>query len=173
MTRAALYVRMTPAERSALDSIALEKGVSAASLLRAAIRSVTAKADPQAGRPVTDCYERKTKPISIRFSESELSKLNEAARTMGATRAKYIKACVRTALLRVPQLLDTELRGLEEAVKELRAVGRNLNQVARRMNEVPEIPAGLEGALRELQLRVKSQAEACTRVMVASVERWT
>jgi predicted DNA binding CopG/RHH family protein len=173
MTRAALYVRMTPAERSALDSIALEKGVSAASLLRAAIRSVTDKTDAPRERSVTDWYERKTERISIRVSESELKKLNEAARSLGTTRAKYIQACVRTALLRVPQLLDAELRGLEEAVKELRAVGRNLNQLARRMNEVPEIPAGLEETLRELQLRVKSQAEACTSVMVASVERWT
>ena len=73
----------------------------------------------------------------------------------GGSRAGWIVRAVRAALTREPELGAEELRVLGESNRELLAIGRNLNQIARRLNERQERQAQAitVGLVEELQGR--------------------
>ena len=60
--------------------------------------------------------------------------LHERAAARGMASATYVSVLVRTHLRSLAPLPKDELLALKQAVSELGAVGRNLNQVARAAN---------------------------------------
>ena len=48
--------------------------------------------------------------------------------------SRWISSLVQTALMKEPVLMEAELLALEESNRELAALGRNLNQIARALN---------------------------------------
>ena len=73
--------------------------------------------------------------VKIRLTEEELAKLKEKVKESGLSQQEYIKKC---ALNRKIQNMD----GIKEIIPELKRVGNNLNQIAKKMNEgfYPTIP---------------------------------
>ena len=79
--------------------------------------------------------EAKSHKVTIRLSEHEMQKLTTQAVEEGYIyRTSWATACVMTNLTRIPVLTQDEIKTLRESNRQLAAVGRNLNQIARVLN---------------------------------------
>lgn len=73
--------------------------------------------------------------LTVRLAPEDRALLSEraAARTMPA--ATYVSVLVRAHLRRIVPLPDRELSSLQASVRELAAIGRNLNTIARLLQQ--------------------------------------
>ena len=79
--------------------------------------------------------EAKSNKITIRLSDHEMQKLTTQAVEEGYIyRTSWATACVMANLTRTPVLTEGEIKALRESNRQLAAVGRNLNQIARVLN---------------------------------------
>jgi len=76
-----------------------------------------------------------TAQVKVRLTEEELLQLKGKVEESGLSQQEYIKKCV---LNRKIQNTD----GIKEVLPELKRIGNNLNQIAKKMNEgfYPRIP---------------------------------
>ena len=72
-----------------------------------------------------------SKARHFRLTEAEDAAFIEAAKRLKASRADLLRRAVRAIIRQPADLLDKELAALDEAVYQVKAVGRNLNQIAR------------------------------------------
>jgi len=133
------------------------KGISAAQ----APRSVVAEKPDSPG-----------KRIEIRLRASEREALQGLAELEGCSAQQWIVNVVRGALTHQPQFGMRELAALGESNYQLLAIGRSLNQIARRMNEGQ--PASLTlGEIEEVRRLVTSHTQVVSAMLRASTERWS
>jgi Bacterial mobilisation protein (MobC) len=101
--------------------------------------------------------------LSIRLRSDDLLVLRERAKARAMPTSTYVSLLVRSHLLALTPLPTAELEALKRSVAEISAIGRNLNQIARAVNqgERPSGPskADLHALLRALVgLRVHIKA---------------
>ena len=115
------------------------------------------------GRPSTDL----SKTIGVRLTDAEYESFRAAAKRLGNSRARLLRRAVREFINLPADLLDQELGALDEAVYQLKAVGRNLNQITRAMHmgelkdsQVDaEVLAALGQAVKQLDRRISEVIE--------------
>jgi len=73
--------------------------------------------------------------LYVRLDPNDRLLLNERAAARGMPAATYVAVLVRSHLRNLAPLPKQELLALKSAVAELGAIGRNLNQIARAMNQ--------------------------------------
>lgn len=117
-------------------------------------------------------FQPKTKKLSLRLSPDEYERLSERATAYGMSRVGFINHAWRAAALKRPEFLDAELIKLRAATRELTAVGSNLNQIARRLNEQPGPADGLGRMLAELKIATARQRDVLSDLLQAAEERW-
>ncbi len=76
-----------------------------------------------------------SKVVHLRLTEWEHHKFTVAAKRLRDSRADLLRRAVREIINQPTDLLQHELAGLDEAVYQLLAVGRNLNQITRAMHQ--------------------------------------
>lgn len=81
--------------------------------------------------------ERQVKRINFRLDQTEYTKLKLSAETYGLTVSNYAKKLALNSKLRQPYFDHTATK---ELLLELSRQGTNLNQVARQLNQQPEMP---------------------------------
>src|SRR3954470_1189742 len=75
------------------------------------------------------------KNLRIRLNESENHAVIELAKSQGEkTRSRIIRKMIREAVGEGPDLLKDDLNGVREAVRQVAALGRNINQISRAVN---------------------------------------
>ena len=81
----------------------------------------------------------KTRPkqLSFRVSEEEYQQLQEKISESGKNQQEYILSCVLEK-----QIVNTD--GIKELIPELKRIGNNLNQIAKRCNEGGMLPSEAE-----------------------------
>lgn len=91
----------------------------------------------------------------VRLPVTEYEQFAIAAKRLGDTRSNLLRRAVREIIQQPANLLEKELAGLDEAVYQLKAVGRNLNQLTRAIH-MGELKDGEIGAavLEEIRLTV-------------------
>ena len=80
--------------------------------------------------------------LSVRIREDDRLVLRERASSRGMSAATYVAFVLRSHLRRLAPLPDAELKALKEAIAEISAIGRNLNQLARAANASGDRAAG-------------------------------
>ena len=88
---------------------------------------------------VMDKGMNKTRPkqLSFRVSEEEYQQLQEKISESGKNQQEYILSCVLEK-----QIVNTD--GIKELIPELKRIGNNLNQIAKRCNEGGMLPSEAE-----------------------------
>ncbi|PHE54021.1 plasmid mobilization protein [Bacillus pseudomycoides] len=81
-------------------------------------------------------HRSEAKQIKFRVSEDEFERLTLIADSVGMSVPAFVKAKAQGTRLRQPKI---DRRGAIEVAKELRAVGTNLNQVAKWCNARNEV----------------------------------
>jgi len=126
--------------------------------------------------PVSETHEsireQKKVRVSMWLTESEREGIRVRTKLHGGTRAAWIINLIRAALTRDPQLGHDEIEVLEQSNYQLLAVGRNLNQISRRMNEgqkQQEVELAMVETLRD---QIEAHTDEVTRLIRSNTERW-
>lgn len=75
--------------------------------------------------------------INIRISEAEAEQLRKKVEQSGMSQQEYILSCVLNKPI-------TNTDGIKELIPELKRIGNNLNQIAKRCNEGGMLPSEAE-----------------------------
>jgi hypothetical protein len=152
------------ARRQGLSESALLKRLIEVSLMTAGVATVAApepiKPIPLSGR------------LSIRLPTDDLAALRERATAREMPTSTYTSLLIRAHLRALTPLPTAELAALKLSVAELGAIGRNLNQVARAVNQ-GEQPSGPSRADLQAMLRALTGLRDHTKALInANLASW-
>lgn len=123
-------------------------------------------------RQVTEAPStEKKKRFEVLLTPSEKAALLERAAQDGSSPRRWVVAALRAGLTKEPQFAMREIDALGESNYQLLAIGRNLNQIAKRLNEGGKSGPAVE-AIEQLRATIKAHTDQVSRAMRASLERW-
>lgn len=117
--------------------------------------------------------ENKTKTLNIRFTESEYRDIEDKCQQYGyKKKSEYVRDCVKARVPTVVQPVD-----LSETNRQLKAIGRNINQIAARLHstgniyaeDMTEIKRGVD-SIWQLLLSIQSRAISADRLPTSLTE---
>lgn len=109
--------------------------------------------------------------VRVWLTSSEKKAMREQAEAEKCSMGRWIVDAIRTRLTGEPQFSMKEIETLGESNFQLLAIGRNLNQIARRLNEGKDAPE-VVAAVKELRRQIGEHTALVDRAMRASIERW-
>jgi predicted DNA binding CopG/RHH family protein len=104
-------------------------------LLRFAILHLKDSSAPQLAQVEPVAEKLTSDRTTIRMPEFLLEKVRAEALSKGMAVSKWVSALIQSNLMRAPVFTEAELMALEQTSRELNAIGRNINQIARVLNE--------------------------------------
>ena len=110
--------------------------------------------------------------LELRLTSSEKEKLDILAQRENCSIQIWIINVIRTMLTKQPQCGMREIEILGESNYQLLSIGRNLNQIAKRLNQGYVQPITLE-RIEQLQQQINQHTELVSKVLRASIERWS
>lgn len=109
--------------------------------------------------------------FKILLTASEKAALEERAILERCSVRRWIVDAIRVGLTHEPQFSMNEIDALGESNDQLLALGRNLNQLARRMNEGEYEPVTIDRR-RALCSLIQNHTKTVSQAIRASLERW-
>lgn len=176
VTRPLLKVHIEPAIKADFQAVAQANRTTEARLLRLLV-DFFLKRNP---RPApadsgTDASPIgvKSERVTLRLTPVEYADLEERARAQGMSKGSYLAALFKAHARNQPQFNDAEMQALREATRELTAIGRNLNQIARALNtSLDQANRARALELETLQAQVERQRQAVKNLIKANLSRW-
>ena len=110
--------------------------------------------------------------VSVWLTESEREGIRLRTTLHGGNRAGWIINLIRAALTREPQLGDDEIDVLKASNFQLLSIGRNLNQIARRLNEGQTQQSVEMAMLDELRDKIDMHTAEVNHLIRSNTERW-
>lgn len=123
---------LTRDEKDAFVAFAKGQGLKPSALLRMAIQQICPAvkgAGPEKKEQVLDA------PMLLRWSKRDQAALSKLATENGVSRQELVRRIVRAKVHKEVPLLKDEILALNRSLSEVNAIGRNLNQIARRLHE--------------------------------------
>lgn len=122
----------------------------------------------QAGGPDRGTKKRWEVPLT----PSEKAAVEKRAERENCSPRRWVVDLIRLSLTHEPQFSTKEIEELGESNYQLYSIGRNLNQLAKRLNEGHLEPVTVE-RIEELRKVIKDHTDSVNRAMSASFDRWT
>jgi len=143
--------------------------------LKEAIEQQLAKAAKNPPPPLRQTGEAPDDEPKVRFeilmTKSEKAAVQERANLERCSQRRWIIDAIRAGLTREPQFGMKEIDALGESNYQLLAIGRNLNQVAKAMNEGRRDSVTIE-SIERLRGIIDAHTEKVSTAIRASLERW-
>lgn len=109
--------------------------------------------------------------LELRLTEAERTWIQQQADREGCSPQAWVVGLVRTRCA-LPHVARKEAAALDESNYQLLAIGRNLNQIAKRLNEgSPENVTVKE--IRALREQIDAHTEVVSNLLNANAARWT
>lgn len=104
------------------------------------------------GRPVKPTDERRSFSVTVKFNKEEMDTLKKVEAQTGIPRAALIRELVFKGRVH-PRITPEELEMLKEFLRNLRAIGTNINGIARMLNAgIGRVTTGqVEDSLEQLR----------------------
>src|SRR5579862_3309297 len=137
MTEFALIAcRVTSETKARVRRLAERDGITESALLRQLLDVVlrTANLDESPAMAPADKVNRRGR-VNVRLEPEDWRLLRERAKARGMASATYLSYLARSHLRGAAPLPKAEYTLLKQSVEQLATVGRNLNQIARAMNQ--------------------------------------
>lgn len=149
-----IHCRVTSDVKALVRSLAERDGINESTLVKQLLDVVlrTAALTNLPAPAVPDKVNRRAR-LYVRLAGEDLRLLKERSHARGLPSATYVSLMVRSHLRAAAPLPKAEYLALKQSVLELTALGRNLNQIARAMNQGgrPALPGRAEvGAMLEV-----------------------
>jgi hypothetical protein len=131
-----IQCRVTPEVKTLVRALAEREQITESALVKELLQVVLRTAALQ-GFPKIDALDRPNRDarLYVRLEPEDRQLLSGKATQRGMPSATYVSLLVRSHLRGVAPLPKEELLALKHSIAELRAVGRNLNQIARVLNQ--------------------------------------
>jgi hypothetical protein len=110
--------------------------------------------------------------FEILMTKSEKQAVQKRAELERCSQRRWIIDAIRAGLTREPQFGMKEIEALGESNYQLLAIGRNLNQIAKVMNERRRDSVTIE-LIEQLRANIDAHTEQVNRAIRASLERWS
>lgn len=141
-------------------------------LARIKLANPQSKASPARRRQVIDEPDDGDKiRRELRLTPSEDRAVVERADQEECSPQRWMIYAIRAALTHEPQFTMSDTRALWESSSQLRAIGRNLNQIAKRLNERDDAMFPVE-QLDELRAAISQHTAQVSQVIAGSTNRW-
>jgi len=128
-----IKARIEQSHRDRFCTKAKALGLKESELLRAVVLAVIGDVQEELVKP--DVESAKTNRITIRMPRFLLESAKERAKGKGMVISRWLTALVQANLTGKPVMTDQELAVLQASNRELAAIGRNINQIAKALNE--------------------------------------
>jgi hypothetical protein len=109
--------------------------------------------------------------FEILLTPSEKAAIQERARLERCSQRRWVIDAIRAGLTKEPQFGMKEIDALGESNYQLLAIGRNLNQVAKAMNEGRRDSVTTK-SIERLRQTIDAHTEKVSTAIRASLERW-
>lgn len=109
--------------------------------------------------------------FEVLLTESEKNAVKERVHIERCSMRRWIVDAIRTGLTHEPQFGMSEIEALGESNYQLLAIGRNLNQIARKLNECRHDPIDTE-LIEGLRAIIDTHTRVVSTAIRASLERW-
>jgi len=109
--------------------------------------------------------------FEILLTKSEKQAVRERANMERCSMRRWIVDAIRAGLTKEPQFGMREIDALGESNYQLLAIGRNLNQIAKRMNEGRQEDIALK-SIDRLRDLIDRHTDVVSKAIRASLERW-
>jgi len=109
--------------------------------------------------------------LEVRFTSTEFQGITARAEGEGCSPQRWVINCVRASLTHEPQFTMETTKALWESSYQLRAIGRNLNQIAKRLNETGQTRLKTE-QVEKLATYIYQHTDKVAAVQDASLSRW-
>jgi hypothetical protein len=153
--------------------LAKAQGVSESALLRRVVESAllaTTGASAQTLEPVNPIAV--SGRISVRLRADDLLLLRERSRAREMPTGTYVSLLVRSHLRALAPLPTAELEALKRSVAEVGTIGRNINQIARAVNEGQWPPGPNHDDLRTILRALTALRDHFKAVINANLASW-
>lgn len=163
--------RITPEQKVIWQNFCKDRGISESDMLGLLIEKVTAG---QIINPSKGLEEPRTGKVTIRVLPEDIERMTIRAKTEGfPSRTTWLTNLVMATLNKAPVLTDTEINSLRESNRELAAIGRNLNQIARALNvEFRESDRLNREAIEALSSRIEQHKDVVAQLLNRNLNRW-
>ena len=131
-----IQFRVTPEVKTLLRALAQREQISESALVRQLVETML-RTQVQAGLPMLTEMDRSSRDarVCVWLDEDDRIRLTNRALQRGMRPATYLAVLARSHLRGLAPLPKEELLALKRSIAELAAVGRNLNQIARALNQ--------------------------------------
>lgn len=109
--------------------------------------------------------------FEVLLTQSEKAAVQERANLERCSQRRWVIDAIRAGLTHEPQFGMAEIEVLGESNYQLLAIGRNLNQVAKAMNEGQRDSVTME-SIERLRAIIDAHTEKVSVAIRASLERW-
>jgi hypothetical protein len=132
-----IHCRVSATTKAALGAVARHQGLTDSALLKRMIDLALQSASAVAGPSAVAAGEvaSRASRVTVRLRPDDQLLLRERASARGMAPATYVSVLVRSHLRSLAPLPREELLAVRRAISELGAIGRNLNQNARAVNQ--------------------------------------
>lgn len=162
--------RVSQAEYDAFLALATSKGFEKHSEFLRLILSKLLPNDIQPGEQAGK--ERRHSSMFMSWSEREAKAIKERALREGTNAQGWVRRVVIAALTKKPQPTKTEEQALRESNRELLALGRNINQIAHKLNvSIREVDLVHAEMLEQLAAEIREHRRIVTSVLNANWDR--
>jgi hypothetical protein len=160
------------ASKDRFASVAKAQGLSESALLRRLVESalLAGRMDDHVIEPVDSAPA--SGRVSVRMRTDDLLLLRERARARGLPTSTYISYLVRAHLRAQTPLPTAELEALKRSVAEIGVIGRNVNQIARAVNQ-QQWPSGPDSTLLKHMVTVLTGMREHIKALInANLASW-
>ncbi|RYZ91437.1 MAG: plasmid mobilization relaxosome protein MobC [Proteobacteria bacterium] len=131
--------------------------------------------DQPIGEPLKQTREASDDEVKHRFeillTPSEKKAIEERAEFERCSQRRWVIDAIRAGLTKEPQFGMKEIETLGESNYQLLAIGRNLNQIAKALNEGRRDSVTLD-SITHLRKIINQHTETVSTAIRASAERW-
>ncbi|RLV60400.1 plasmid mobilization relaxosome protein MobC [Parashewanella curva] len=167
---ARIEILLSDEEKTNLRDYCDTQGITASSMIRTLIN----QSSPGVAN-TNDFKELKTNKITIRLSDHNHHLLSTRAKSEGyLSQTNWASACILSRLHQEPVLSDDEINILRQSNRQLSAIGRNLNQIARVLNiEFRESDKITKGMIEMLSNRIDKHKDKVYKLLDKNRTRWS
>jgi hypothetical protein len=166
--------RVTPEMKTLIRALANREQITESALIKELLE-VVLRSSAVKGFPKLEELKRTSRDMRlyVRLNPTDRLLLHERAVARGMPSATYVAVLVRSHLRGLVPLPKEELLALKACVAELGAIGRNLNQIARAMNQGERVAAPGREELRAMLKVCGALRDHVKALLVANVNSWS
>ena len=152
---------------------AAARGLTESELLRMAVIRFLDGKPTEPGEVQAEADEAELKRKTVWMPAFLMKAAEERAAKKGMSFSRWVSSLVQSNLMRQPVLSDIEVSTVEASNRELAAIGRNINQIARALNEAYFQTERVRlDRLAELSAQISKTRESISSLIRASRNAW-